>query len=39
VELAALGEFLAAQIASHPLLLDELLDDASGGRPTPRVEL
>ena len=27
VELAALGEFLAAQIASHPLLLDELLDD------------
>jgi glutamate-ammonia-ligase adenylyltransferase len=39
VELAALGEFLAAQIASHPLLLDELLGDASGGMPTPRAEL
>ena len=30
VELAALGEFLAAQIASHPLLLDELLDESAG---------
>jgi [glutamine synthetase] adenylyltransferase / [glutamine synthetase]-adenylyl-L-tyrosine phosphorylase len=39
VELVALGEFLAAQIASHPLLLDELLDESSGGLPTPRVEL
>jgi [glutamine synthetase] adenylyltransferase / [glutamine synthetase]-adenylyl-L-tyrosine phosphorylase len=39
VELAALGEFLAAQIASHPLLLDELLDAASGGLPSPRAEL
>jgi [glutamine synthetase] adenylyltransferase / [glutamine synthetase]-adenylyl-L-tyrosine phosphorylase len=39
VELAALGEFLAAQIASHPLLLDELLDQSSGGLPTARVEL
>jgi len=39
VELVALGEFLAAQIASHPLLLDELLDESSGGLPTPRAEL
>ena len=39
VELAGLGEFLAAQIASHPLLLDELLDEFSGGLPSPRVEL
>ena len=39
VELAALGEFLAAQIASHPLLLDELLDESSGGLPAPRAEL
>ena len=31
VELAAHGEFLAAQIASHPLLLDELLDESAGG--------
>ena len=31
VELAARGEFLAAQIASHPLLLDELLDEAPAG--------
>ena len=35
VELAGLGEFLAAQIASHPLLLDELLDESSGGLPPP----
>ena len=39
VELAGLGEFLAAQIASHPLLLDELLDESSGGLPPPRAEL
>jgi glutamate-ammonia-ligase adenylyltransferase len=39
VELAGLGEFLAAQIASHPLLLDELLDDSAGGLPTPRAVL
>jgi [glutamine synthetase] adenylyltransferase / [glutamine synthetase]-adenylyl-L-tyrosine phosphorylase len=39
VEFAALGEFLAAQIASHPLLLDELLDDSAEGLPTPRAEL
>ena len=39
VELAARGEFLAAQIASHPLLLDELLDERSGGLPAPRAEL
>ena len=39
IELASLGEFLADQIASHPLLLDELLDDASGGLPPPRAAL
>jgi [glutamine synthetase] adenylyltransferase / [glutamine synthetase]-adenylyl-L-tyrosine phosphorylase len=39
VELAGLGEFLATQIASHPLLLDELLDDSTGGLPPPRAEL
>ncbi len=39
VELAARGEFLAAQIASHPLLLDELLDESTGGLPAPRAEL
>ncbi len=39
VEMAALGEFLAMQIASHPLLLDELLDESSGGLPPPRAEL
>jgi glutamate-ammonia-ligase adenylyltransferase len=39
VELAALGEFLSAQIASHPLLLDELLDDAAGNLPPPRAAL
>jgi glutamate-ammonia-ligase adenylyltransferase len=39
VELAARGEFLAAQIASHPLLLDELLDESAGSQPTPRAEL
>ncbi|HTU67281.1 MAG TPA: bifunctional [glutamate--ammonia ligase]-adenylyl-L-tyrosine phosphorylase/[glutamate--ammonia-ligase] adenylyltransferase [Steroidobacteraceae bacterium] len=36
VEVAGLGEFLAAQIASHPLLLDELLDESAGGLPPPR---
>jgi [glutamine synthetase] adenylyltransferase / [glutamine synthetase]-adenylyl-L-tyrosine phosphorylase len=36
VDLAAHGEFLAAQIASHPLLLDELLDDGAGGLPPSR---
>jgi [glutamine synthetase] adenylyltransferase / [glutamine synthetase]-adenylyl-L-tyrosine phosphorylase len=39
VELAALGEFLAAQIAAHPLLLDELLDESAGGLPVPRAAL
>jgi glutamate-ammonia-ligase adenylyltransferase len=39
VELAALGEFLADQIASHPLLLDELLYESTGGLPPPRAEL
>ena len=39
IELAALGEFLATQIASHPLLLDELLDQSSGGLPPPRAEM
>ncbi len=39
VELAGFGEFLAAQIASHPLLLDELLDESAGGLPTPRADL
>jgi [glutamine synthetase] adenylyltransferase / [glutamine synthetase]-adenylyl-L-tyrosine phosphorylase len=39
IELAGLGEFLATQIASHPLLLDELLDESSGGLPSPRAEL
>jgi glutamate-ammonia-ligase adenylyltransferase len=38
VELAGLGEFLATQIASHPLLLDELLDDTTG-LPPPRAAL
>lgn len=39
VELAALGEFLASQIASHPLLLDELLDESTGGLPPARAVL
>ena len=39
VELATLGEFLTAQIASHPLLLDELLDESAGGLPLPRAQL
>ncbi|MFO1455339.1 MAG: bifunctional [glutamate--ammonia ligase]-adenylyl-L-tyrosine phosphorylase/[glutamate--ammonia-ligase] adenylyltransferase [Steroidobacteraceae bacterium] len=32
------GEFLAAQIAAHPLLLDELLDDRVFGAPASRAE-
>ncbi len=39
IEVSGFGEFLAEQIASHPLLLDELLDDASGGLPPPRAQL
>ena len=39
IEVAARGEFLAAQIASHPLLLDELLDEAAGGLPPARAVL
>ncbi|HEV7609691.1 MAG TPA: bifunctional [glutamate--ammonia ligase]-adenylyl-L-tyrosine phosphorylase/[glutamate--ammonia-ligase] adenylyltransferase [Steroidobacteraceae bacterium] len=39
VELAARGEFLAAQIASHPLLLDELLDETTEGLPASRADL
>jgi [glutamine synthetase] adenylyltransferase / [glutamine synthetase]-adenylyl-L-tyrosine phosphorylase len=39
VDLAALGEFLASQIASHPLLLDELLDESTGGMPPARAVL
>ncbi len=39
IELAALGEFLAAQIASHPLLLDELLDESHDGLPPSRATL
>jgi glutamate-ammonia-ligase adenylyltransferase len=39
VELAGFGEFLSAQIASHPLLLDELLDESSGGLPPSRATL
>jgi [glutamine synthetase] adenylyltransferase / [glutamine synthetase]-adenylyl-L-tyrosine phosphorylase len=39
IELAALGEFLAAQIASHPLLLDELLDESGNGLPPSRATL
>ena len=39
VDVAKIGEFLASQIASHPLLLDELLDEAAGGSPPSRAEL
>ncbi len=39
VELCAQGEFLPSQIASHPLLLDELLDESAGGSPPQRAEL
>ncbi len=39
VDVAKIGEFLPAQIASHPLLLDELLDDTAGALPPSRAEL
>jgi glutamate-ammonia-ligase adenylyltransferase len=39
VELASLGEYLPAQIAAHPLLLDELLDESTGGLPPSRAVL
>jgi glutamate-ammonia-ligase adenylyltransferase len=39
IEIAGFGEFLAAQIASHPLLLDELLDESTGGLPPARTTL
>ena len=39
VDLCRSGEFLAAQIAAHPLLLDELLDDRVFGAPPSRAEL
>lgn len=39
VELLAHGEFLAAQIAAHPLLLDELIDDRLLSRPPDRASL
>lgn len=39
VELASLGEYLATQIASHPLLLDELLDESTNGLPPTRAVL
>jgi glutamate-ammonia-ligase adenylyltransferase len=39
VDVCRSGEFLAAQIAAHPLLLDELLDDRVFGAPPSRAEL
>ncbi len=39
VELCRGGDFLAAQIASHPLLLDELLDERTLAAPPSRAEL
>jgi glutamate-ammonia-ligase adenylyltransferase len=39
IEIAGLGEFLTAQIASHPLLLDELIDESAGSAPPRRAEL
>jgi glutamate-ammonia-ligase adenylyltransferase len=39
IGLATVGEFLAAQIASHPLLLDELLDESGDGLPPSRATL
>ena len=39
VDVARIGEFLTAQIASHPLLLDELLDDGAGALPPSRAVL
>jgi len=38
VDVCRSGEFLAAQIAAHPLLLDELLDDRVFGSPPSRAE-
>ena len=38
VDVCRSGEFLAAQIAAHPLLLDELLDDRVFGAPPSRAE-
>jgi glutamate-ammonia-ligase adenylyltransferase len=39
IEIATFGEFLTTQIAEHPLLLDELLDESTGGLPPPRAQL
>jgi glutamate-ammonia-ligase adenylyltransferase len=39
VDVCRSGEFLAAQIAAHPLLLDELLDERAFGAPPSRAEL
>ncbi len=39
VELAGHGEFLAAQIAAHPLLLDELIDERLLSQPPDRAGL
>ena len=39
VELARHGDFLAAQIAAHPLLLDELIDESLFERPPDRASL
>ena len=39
VEVCRGGEFLAAQIAAHPLLLDELIDERVFSQPPSRAEL
>jgi glutamate-ammonia-ligase adenylyltransferase len=39
VELARHGDFLTAQIAAHPLLLDELIDESLLDRPPDRASL
>ncbi len=39
VELCRHGDFLSAQIASHPLLLDELIDERLLSQPPPRSAL
>ena len=39
VELARHGDFLTAQIAAHPLLLDELIDESLFDRPPDRAAL
>lgn len=39
VEVCRSGDFLAAQIAAHPLLLDELIDDRIFSEPPSREEL